>query len=103
MAEFEAATSDGSDRVVVTLAGECDLTVADELTTVLLAAVERAPVVVVDLAALSFLDSSGIHALVTAYHASRDGGGAIYAVNAAGVVAHVLELTGVGELLAPPA
>jgi anti-anti-sigma factor len=103
MSGFEVTTSGGADRAVVALAGECDLTVRDELTSVLLAAVDKAPVVMVDLAALSFLDSSGIHALVTAYHAARDGGRALYAVNATGVVAHVLELTGVGELLSPPA
>lgn len=103
MAGFEVTTSGGADQAVVALAGECDLTVRDELTAVLLAAVDRAPLVLVDLAALTFLDSSGIHALVTAYHAAQDGGRALYAVNATGMVAHVLDLTGVGELLTPPA
>jgi anti-sigma B factor antagonist len=103
MARFEAKTSTAADGLVVALAGECDLSVREEVTSVLLAAVGSAPVVMVDLSALSFLDSSGVHALVAAYHAARDGQGRIYVVNAGGVVAEVLELTGVGELLRPPA
>ena len=38
MAGFEVTTSGGSDQAVVAVAGECDLTVRDELTSVLLAA-----------------------------------------------------------------
>ena len=102
MGQFEATTVDKADRLVVTLAGECDLSVRDELTSVLLDAVGRSPVVEVDLGGVSFLDSSGVHGLVTAYHASRDADGRIYVINAVGTVADVLDLTGVGELLSPP-
>jgi anti-anti-sigma factor len=102
MARFEATTSDEAGRVRVTLAGECDLAVRDELTATLLAAVGRAPVVVVDLAALDFLDSSGVHGLVTAHQAARDAGSRLFVVNPSGAVATVLELTGVGALLSPP-
>ncbi|MFF5228107.1 STAS domain-containing protein [Dactylosporangium sp. NPDC000521] len=103
MALFEAKTSVTDGRAVVSLAGECDLTSRDELTAVLLAAVDLAPLVVVDLAGLRFIDSSGVHALVAGYHAAQRQGRTLLAVNAAGVVAHVLEMTGVGALLAPPA
>jgi anti-anti-sigma factor len=71
MASFEVRTSTGPGRVVVTLTGECDLGVHDELMSVLRAAVDAAPLVVVDLAGLEFLDSSGLHDLVTAHHAAR--------------------------------
>jgi anti-sigma B factor antagonist len=103
MARFEASTSTEPDRLVVALTGECDLSVREEFTSVLLAAVARSPMVVVDLSALSFLDSSGVHGLVMAHHAARKANGHIYVVNAGGVVAEVLDLTGVGELLRPPA
>src|SRR4051794_4461351 len=103
MARFEATTSTQSDRVVVSLTGECDLSVREELTTVLLGAVSQAREVVVDLGGLGFLDSSGVHGLVTAYHAAREEGGFLYVINANGVVATVLDLTGVAELLRPPA
>jgi anti-sigma B factor antagonist len=99
MASFEATTSAQPGRVVVTLAGECDMAVRDQFASVLLTAVEGAPVVVVDLARLDFLDSSGLHGLVTAHHAARARNGRVVVVNASGVVADVLDVTGVGELL----
>jgi anti-sigma B factor antagonist len=102
MALFEATTSAADGRVVVSLAGECDLTTREELTTVLLAAVDIAPVIVVDLTGLRFIDSSGVHGLITGHHAARRQGHRLHVVNAGGAVAGVLELTGVGELLAPP-
>ncbi len=103
MVSFEAVTSAEAGRVMVALVGECDQAVRDEVVAVLLAAVEGAPVVVVDLARLEFLDSSGLHGLITAHHAARARGGRVSVVNASGVVANVLDLTGVGELLRPPA
>lgn len=102
MAQFEARTSTVNDRLVVSLSGECDLSVRAELASTLLNAVSRSPVVVVDLRALQFLDSSGIHGLVTAYHAASERNGHLYVQHAAGMVADVLDLTGVGNLLRPP-
>ncbi|GAA2623260.1 hypothetical protein GCM10010399_63140 [Dactylosporangium fulvum] len=89
-------------RVVVTLAGECDLASREQLTAVLMSAVHTAPVVVVDADELEFLDSSGVHGLVTAHRAAQEEGRRLYLVNAGGVVAHVLQVTGVADLLSPP-
>lgn len=102
MGRFEATTSVGTAAATVTLAGECDLSVRDELTAALAAAIDRSRVVVVDLAGLTFLDSSGIHGLVMAYHAAQDAGVKLYVVNARGVVAELLGLTGVADLLRAP-
>ncbi|MEU4714151.1 STAS domain-containing protein [Micromonospora purpureochromogenes] len=102
MARFEATTSTEPGRAVVRLAGECDLAAREELTAALLAAVAGAPIVLVDLGALDFLDSTGIHGLVTAHHAARAAGGRLYVVNARGPVANVLAITGVADLLRPP-
>lgn len=103
MTHFETRTSTASGRTVLALIGECDLAARDELTTALLAAVASAPVVVVDVAGLAFLDSTGIHGLVTAHHAARAAGGRLHVVNATGMVANVLDITGVGDLLRPSA
>ena len=100
---FDLTTAEESGRIRVSLEGECDLAVSDRLTEVLLDAVRRSPVVVVDLAGLDFLDSSGMHGLVTAHRAARERGGRLEAVNPTGTVALVLDLTGVGTLLSPPA
>ncbi|UQU62964.1 STAS domain-containing protein [Couchioplanes caeruleus] len=99
MVHFQARTTAGPGRVVVTLTGECDLEGRDELTAVLLSAVGSAPVVVVDLAGVTFIDSSGIHGLVTAHRAALDAGRRLHVVHAAGTVATVLEITGVAGLL----
>ena len=102
MARFEVRTSDEPGRVVVALLGECDLTVREELTSALLAAISRSPVVCVDLSGLTFMDSSGIHALVVGYHAVQERGRQLYVVGATGLVSTVLDVTGVTDLLRPP-
>jgi anti-anti-sigma factor len=86
----------------VALRGECDLAAREKLTAALRGAVERTDTVLVDLAHLQFMDSSGVHALVAGHHAALERGGRLYVVNAAGEVARLLDLTGVGELLRPP-
>jgi anti-anti-sigma factor len=101
MARFVATTTATSGRVTVSLTGECDLEGRDELTSVLVDAVAAAPLVVVDLAGVSFIDSSGVHSLITAHHAAQAAGGRLCVVNAAGGAAAVLDVTGVGELLSP--
>lgn len=102
MAQFEARISPGPDRVVVALAGECDLSGREELAAVLLKAVTSAKVVVVDLAGLTFIDSSGVHGLVDGHHAAQRAGARLYVINARGAVATVLDITGIGALLSPP-
>ncbi|MCO8271142.1 STAS domain-containing protein [Actinoplanes sp. TRM 88003] len=101
MPNFEATTQAGTDQVRVTLAGECDLAVRDELHAVLEAAVRSSPLVVVDLGPLQFLDSSGVHGLVAAHLQAQSRGGRITLVNPSGAVADVLDITGVGALLGP--
>jgi anti-sigma B factor antagonist len=101
MARFGAATSVVGQCAAVALSGECDLAARDECTATLMTAVQTAPTVVVDLAALTFLDSTGVHALVTAHRAAVERGGRLSVVNAAGPVAHVLHITGVAGLLHP--
>jgi anti-sigma B factor antagonist len=85
--------------IVVRVAGEVDLTVSARLERALLDAPTEPGVhrVVVDLEDLYFLDSSGVHALVKGYLATRDAGLAYLVRNASGMVARVLHITGVAE------
>ncbi|GAA0487736.1 hypothetical protein Ade02nite_11920 [Paractinoplanes deccanensis] len=99
MGRFEARTSEEAGEARVILSGDCDLSVQDELVTVLLAAVDGHERVVVDLAAVGFLDSSGVHSLVTAHHTARERGGRVIVAGATGAVATVLDITGVATLL----
>jgi anti-anti-sigma factor len=95
-------TVDVDDRGIaqLRLAGELDLQVRAELNRAIADAftVGRTGVVV-DLTGVTFLDSSGLGALVQGYQrAVRDGSG--YRIRGAeGVVARVLEISGVGDLL----
>ncbi|GAA4601853.1 anti-anti-sigma factor [Actinoplanes octamycinicus] len=103
MASFEARTAAQPGRITVLLAGDCDLTARDRLTAVLLDAVSHSAVVFVDVSDVGFLDSTGVHALVTAHHAARARDGGLYLTGATGTVAAVLELTGLDALLRAPA
>jgi len=99
---FEVRAQTTRDGVVVVrVGGEVDLTVTAVLEQALLDAPKVADVhaIVVDLEDLRFLDSSGVHALVKGYLAARDAGLPFTIRNAAGVVARVLEITGVADAL----
>jgi anti-anti-sigma factor len=103
MPGLEVTTSfDGGQGVVVTLVGECDLSTRDRVASAFADAVDRFAVVIVDLAGLTFIDSTGINELIAAHHAARAHDGRVYLRGASGTVATVLDVTGVATLLALP-
>ena len=102
MAQFETSMSVENGSTVVALTGECDLAARDALTSALASAIADAETVIVDLTGLRFLDSSGVHCLITGHHTAQRRGRRRYVVNGHGAVAQLLDLTGVGELLRPP-
>jgi len=57
--------------LIVTLRGTVDLEHSPVAREVLLAAVERAAVVLVELTDVSYMDSSGVASLIEAYQAAR--------------------------------
>lgn len=69
----------GTDLVegaaVVTVTGEVDLSSAQHLQDEVRAALERSRTVVVDVAGMSFIDSSGLNALVHAHRGAEEAGG----------------------------
>jgi anti-anti-sigma factor len=90
--------------VVVAVSGEIDLAVHDELLSVIRAAVGLPGVtrIVVDLSQTSFMDASGIRALLAGREAARTAGVGYRVVGIAGKVRWVLEVTGVVEALIDP-
>jgi anti-anti-sigma factor len=102
MGVLAVSAAESAGRLVVHVSGECDMSTSGELATALTAALESPLPIEVDLGALHFLDSSGIHVLVTAHRNAQQRRSSLYVTNAAGVVATVLELTGLAGLLAPP-
>jgi anti-anti-sigma factor len=87
-------------RVVVT--GEIDMACADHVHALVIEAAQREGVerVVTDLAGVTFLDSSGITALVTAKQALEEAGQGFTVAAVPADVARLLKITGVDDYLA---
>jgi anti-sigma B factor antagonist len=87
-------------HVAVTLQGEFDIVGADELRSALVQAWEhhRCPVVV-DLDAVTFLDSQALNALLVAHRLITKDGGGLKVQRASTIVRRVLEVTGSARLL----
>jgi anti-sigma B factor antagonist len=84
------------DPPVLQVAGEIDLATVDALRTALEEAVSTDPTVVVDMAGVTFLDVTGLRAVLQAA-ASRNGAGPLTLRNAPRV-AWLLELVGLSGL-----
>ncbi len=95
MAELEIRTQVEEGVSEVWLRGELDAysapRVRELLQTLILG---EQPSVVVDLAGLDYIDSSGLGVLVSALRQARDNGGQITLAHPSPVVARVLQITG---------
>jgi anti-anti-sigma factor len=92
---FVALVEPGPDVVTVLLAGELDLAVEDETHTAIHAAWRLgAQAVVVDLTAVTFMDSTGVQALLAAQSAA-DAAGRRLALRLGPPAERVLELCGI--------
>jgi anti-anti-sigma factor len=102
---WSAVITEAGSSHLVTLTGELDLLAADDLRRLLAAQLDRpgATAVVADLAAVTFLDSAALGALVHAYRHAEDSGRRFTVVASVRSVRHVLEIGGVYEILAGPA
>jgi anti-anti-sigma factor len=80
MLSVDLTTSDCDGRAVVGLRGELDVVDADAVATAVAAAADRANVVIVDLAGLTFIDAGGVAALLRGReHARQQGGDVVLA------------------------
>lgn len=99
---FGATVSSAGGGVVrLALRGEVDLAVCDRLRQIIEARVvaDGVKALLIDMAAVTFLDCSAIGVLVAGRHLAADIGCGYRVVNANGIVARVLELTRVRPLL----
>jgi anti-sigma B factor antagonist len=84
---------------VVVLSGEVDVT-GRALEKVLAAEAAKNPaLLLIDLSAVSFIDSWALHVVLRAVRGRQAGGGAAGLVRPSGPVRRVLELTGAGTLV----
>jgi anti-anti-sigma factor len=84
---------------VVAPSGELDISTAAELRHALLDACEAERLVVVDLARVTFLDSSGLGLLVAASRRMRERGASLHVANAQGVPLRAIRLTNLVDVL----
>jgi RNA polymerase sigma-B factor len=99
-AGFACSWTDGSeDAAYVHLTGELDLSTAPELERTLQRAQARAPVVVLDLRELTFIDSSGLHAIANANARAKRAGGRSIVVRGTRQFDRLMTVTGLCKLL----
>ena len=98
--ELSIRTSREGATERVSVAGEVDVSNADSLREALDGALgANAPGVVVDLAEVPYIDSTGIGVLVGAAHRAREAGSSLAVERPQRNVARVLGLLGVGDEL----
>ena len=94
---FVVEVTDACAPVVVRCRGGLDFAYADQLREVLTGIAERH--VVVDLRRLTFVDSTGMSALLTARRALQDAGGTMSIRAASGLVRHVFKAAELEDVL----
>ncbi|MDT5038883.1 MAG: hypothetical protein QOE03_4068 [Micromonosporaceae bacterium] len=103
---YTISESSHDGLVRLALEGEFDLSGAPTITDRVRAhlTADTTAGIVIDLSAVTFLDSSGINALLESRRLATESGRAFRASGARGPVAQVLDLTGVADYLAatPP-
>jgi anti-anti-sigma factor len=87
------------EGVLLALRGELDLATVPLLEDALQSAEHSHELVVVDLRDLTFLDSTGLHVLISAEQRARRSGGRLVLVQGPPQVRRLLELTGAIEQL----
>ena len=85
----------------VSLAGEIDMAAADAVHALLIGELEQSgtTTLTADLTELTFIDSTGLRALINTYAYALGAGKTFQVVNAVGAVARVMQITGVFALL----
>jgi anti-sigma B factor antagonist len=99
MPVLELSAREQGGIVVLSLAGELDIANASAVEHELARAEERAPVVVLDLRRLSFMDSTGLRIVVGADARARDRGGRLVVVRGPEPVRRVFRITRLDDRL----
>jgi anti-anti-sigma factor len=93
-------SADRDESLVAVVRGEVDVATAPELDRELEQATARGPgSLVVDLAGVTFLDSSGCHVLVRAHRRGEAAGVGVELAGVNGTTLRVLEVAGLTEVL----
>lgn len=100
---FHVEVDDAQAMVVLRLHGELDMATAEQLRTALVTAIAKdAPVIVLDVAGLSFMDSTGLSVIVAGWRQAEKAGRCLWLRNPSRLVGKVLRVTGFEMMLAAP-
>jgi anti-sigma B factor antagonist len=80
-------------RAVVSVSGDVDLASAGSLREALGEALALSSTVIVDVAGMGFIDSSGLSALIWGHHQARDAGGSLSVRRPSPMLRRLLEIT----------
>jgi anti-sigma B factor antagonist len=98
--EFVTSLDRDAGTATVTLRGEVDILTVDQVRVVLGEALATGPQeIVVDLAGLTFIDSTGLGALIFGFQRARDAGVRFRLANANATVRQILVLSGFLEVV----
>jgi anti-sigma B factor antagonist len=96
--DFQVTVTERDDGAVVAVAGELDVATAPELREALYRVIEQQPsLVVVDLAAMDFIDSTGLGVLVGALKRVKEQDGALELRSLSPSAKRVFEITGLSK------
>lgn len=90
---------DRDDHAVVTATGEIDVETAGSLSDSVTEALARAPRVLLDLSAVTFIDSTGLGVLVRAHRAAEARGGFFAVVHPTPQTRKLVRVLGLDQLL----
>src|SRR5918994_2157132 len=97
---FTLTTRREGERGIVALTGELDLHTADQLTAAVTTLLDQhVTAIEVDAGSLSFADSAGLRAVLTARAAAQRAGASFGVTEASEPVARLIEITGLSEML----
>ena len=100
MNELVASLDRDADTVTVALRGEVDVATVDQVRVALTDAIAAGPsAIVVDLSGLSFIDSTGLGALVFGFQRARDAGITFRLTRPSRGVHQILVLSGLLEVV----
>jgi anti-anti-sigma factor len=100
LAAFRVTIESIEDACLVRVAGELDATRAADLRTHLRDARRAANTTLVDVADVSFIDSTGLRALLDETRVGSSSGHATFITRPSSVVRRLIEITGSGDRLA---
>jgi anti-sigma B factor antagonist len=93
--ELRVSSRTEGDHIVLALAGEIDLYTAPRLQSELTSTLSAKPaLIVVDMSAVEFCDSTGMNVLLAAHRAATERGGALTLAAPRPSVRKILEVTG---------